>query len=71
MKNENKIRKEIDSLEEQLDVIYNNLIRKHYNEFIDLAGIYEDLAELYNQLDEFEDSEACFLRCSDIMELID
>ena len=71
MKNEIKIRKEIDSLEEQLDVIYNELIKKHYDEFIDLAGIYEELAKLHDQLDEFEDSETYFHRFSDIMELID
>lgn len=71
MKNENEIREKIDSLEEQLEVSYNNLIRKHYNEFIDLAGIYEELADLYDQLNESEDSEACLFRYSDIMELID
>lgn len=71
MENENEIREKIDSLEKQLEVSYNNLIRKHYNEFIDLAGIYEELADLYDQLDESEDSEACLFRYSDIVELID
>lgn len=71
MKKEDRIRRKIESIEEQSDTIYDNVIKKNSKELFDLAGTYEELSELYDQIGESDESEFWYNRYADLTSIID